>query len=255
MMWMHATTVLPNWDVSDTDAPPRSDHTGVTLREGNIAYLTNAKQMEARQMESFKDGVNETEDPVLAMTYLYWWGHLELHFYPIANIKDLMHLLRRLVEVMSGTTTVNPLTHHFAGFAAHVLFQLAEFIDTREDALKIIDDLEQCLRNLVPHSDSQSYEAAIRDEVVRKRASLLQNGHTFPTMGLEHLANAAVSTTNTNAGAGAQAEPASDGGVAAAAEAAARAAQQHMGAQVAKGELLSREGYLTAFLAELKQSG
>jgi hypothetical protein len=243
MQWMYSKTITPSEkNRVDLDEPFQAFYTGTTISADDTDRLRSERFTAITTMEDFKDAATEINDPILAMAYLYWLGQIELHFYPIANIKELMHVSKRLVQFLSETTMVNPLTHHFAGFAAHTLFQLAEFIDTRDEALKHIENLEQVLTNLVPHSDSQSFEAAIRDTVVRKRAVLLQNGDTSPTMGLEHLANAAVSTTSNDPG------PASDGGVAAAAEAAAKAAQLHMGAQVAKGQLLSRDGYLVGFL-------
>jgi hypothetical protein len=249
MQWMYSKTITPTEkNRLEHDEPFRAFYTGTTISADDTDRLRSERFTAITTMEDFKDAATETNDPILVMAYLYWLGQIELHFYPIANIKELMHLSKRLVQFLSETTMVNPLTHHFAGFAAHTLFQLAEFVDTRDEALKHIDSLELVLTNLVPHSDSQSFEAAIRDTVLRKRAALVQhNGdETSPTLGgLEHLANAAVSTTATPV---VVAVAESDGGVAAAAEAAAKAAQLHMGAQLAKGSLLSRDGYLVGFL-------
>jgi hypothetical protein len=249
MQWMYAKTITPTEkNRLEHDEPFQAFYTGTTISADDTDRLRSERFTAITTLEDFKDAATETNDPILVMAYLYWLGQIELHFYPTANIKELMHVSKRLVQFLSETTMVNPLTHHFAGFAAHTLFQLAEFIDTRDEALKHIENLEQVLTNLVPHSDSQSFEAAIRDTVLRKRAAILQNGETSPTLGgLEHLANAAVSTTTTTAAAAAAATE-SDGGVAAAAEAAAKAAQLHMGAQLAKGSLLSRDGYLIGFL-------
>jgi hypothetical protein len=196
------------------------------------------------------------KDPLLGLAFWYVWGHMELHFWPLMESSNLLYAVKRIIDLLGSEqlSPINPFTHHFSGFAAHILFQLAEFSDTREQALIHLENLDAILNHLIPHSDNQSFDAAVRDAVSRKRAQMIDSGmDTSPSMGLEHLANAAVNSSSN--GDREEPPPANDGGVAAAAEAAAKAVQLHMGSAAASAanktfepDLVSQEGYLYALL-------
>jgi hypothetical protein len=139
-----------------------------------------------------------------------------------------------------------------------VLLQLAEFTDTRADALTQLDALEDALNKYVPAADTASFDAAVRDVLARRRAadapaSVVATGP--PAAGLEHLANAAVADAPSPSVDTAMVDGPADGSgvaVAAAAEAAAaaaKAAQAQMGGgREFKGEYMSTEGYLVALM-------
>lgn len=138
----------------------------------------------------------------------------------------------------------NPLLHHFAGLAAHVLIQLSDIRETRTASLEILEVLDKALHGLVPiQVDSFSCIALVREAVASKISSFAGMRDSGGSLGLEHLANAAVGSSD-------NIDPA-DGGVAAAAEAAAKAAMG-MGAPPVKEAQdwdpagFSREGYLLA---------
>jgi len=182
------------------------------------------------------------DDPVLQMAFWYTRAQIEVTYYPMATAQNILFPVRRIVELLNlMATSPNPLTYHFAGFAAHLLFQLSEFANTKEEASALLDVLDNTLSSQVPPHDTQSFDAGIRDVVQRKRGMLLGSG-TSPTMGLEHLANAAVGNARDDSGNG------QDSALQAAAEAAAKAAQLHMSSVNFDGALLSQDGYLTALL-------
>jgi hypothetical protein len=232
-------------------------------------YLRSMKRGFFSRMEEYKEESGMEKDTLLSLAFWYVWGHIELHFWPIMEPKNLFYCLRRIIDLLNSPqqSMVTPFTHHFTGFAAHVLHQLCDFEDTRDATSTLLDALDDTLSHLIPQSDTVSYDAVIRDTVSQKRASLpaaKSASATSPAMGLEHLANAAVnSTSNANAGASrAVADtveeparptpPVNDSGIAAAAEAAAKAAQLHMGSahklKTFDPEQISQEGYLWALL-------
>jgi hypothetical protein len=184
------------------------------------------------------------DDPVLQMAFWYTRAQIEVTYYPLAVASNLFHPIRRIVEhlsqeALSGHSS-SPITYHFSALAAHLLIQLCDFANTKDEATSLLEALDDALQSLISPQDSQSFDAGIRDVVSRKRAQLL-GSNTSPTMGLEHLANAAVGTDNVGS---------ADAALQAAAEAAAKAAQaMHMSTGVSfDGGLLSQDGYLTGLL-------
>jgi hypothetical protein len=220
--------------------------------------LASMKKMFVSTLDEYKETCGMDKDALLGLAFWYTWGHMELHFWPLMESANLLYAVKRIIELLGSEqlNSVNPFTHHFTAFAAHILFQLSEFNDTREQALALLDSLDATLNNLIPHSDAQSFDAAIRDAVARKRNQMNDSRRSrSPTMGLDHLANAAVNNSNNGDVEETQDPPANDGGVAAAAEAAAKAVQLHMGSAAAtaanksfEAELVSQEGYLYALL-------
>jgi hypothetical protein len=182
------------------------------------------------------------DDPVLQMAFWYTRAQIEVTYYPLATAQNILFPVRRIVELLHHmSTSPSPLSHHFAGFAAHLLFQLTDFANTKDEASNLLEMLDNTLTAHVPAHDSQSFEAGIRNAVQRKRDSLL-NG-TSPRMSLEHLANAAVGNADSGSG--------QDSALQAAAEAAAQAAQLHMSSfKNFDGASLSQDGYLTALLVQ-----
>jgi hypothetical protein len=182
------------------------------------------------------------DDPVLQMAFWYTRAQIEITYFPMATAQNVLFPVRRIVELLNQMNAPNPLTYHFSAFAAHLLFQLCEFGNTKDEAMILLEILDNTLAAQVPPHDSQSFDAGIRDVVRGKRTMILSGADTSPTMGLEHLANAAV-------GSGESGTQDSGSALQAAAEAAAKAAQLHMSTAVNfDGSLLSQDGYLTALL-------
>lgn len=251
---MHLNTIDISVDSRAQEHPERrfgSLKISIEQRDNLVAF----KKLVLFGLDNVKQAGGAEKDALLNLACWYVWGHIELYFWPIMDSQNLFFCVRRIIDLLSSPqlSGVNPFTHHFAGFATYILFQLTDFANTREEAVELLGALENVLNHLVPHSDSQSFDAAIRDTVSKKHLQMSASLSTNPTMGLEHLANAAVSTSNTD-GTGEdstavqQLPPrANDGGVAAAAEAAAKAAQLQISVAASKTfdpELVRQEGYL-----------
>jgi hypothetical protein len=195
---------------------------------------------------------NIPNDPVLQMAFWYTRAQIEVTYYPLATASGIIFPIRRIVDLLqdelnhSMSTSPNPLSYHFAGFAAHLLLQLTDFANTKDEASNLLEVLDTNLAAQVPIQDTTSFIAGIRNVVQRKREGLLMG--TSPTMGLEHLANAAVGNADTGSGSGSGGQ---DSALQAAAEAAAQAAQLHMSSfKNFDGASLSQDGYLTALLVQ-----
>jgi hypothetical protein len=182
-------------------------------------------------------------DSVVQLAYWYMSLVLENTFWPIASADVLLDRISHIITGVERLDSVHLLMHHFTGFAAHILLQLADYADTKDQALSLLERLDDFMQLNISTGDAHSFDAVIRDIVHSKRTELRPAAATSPTMGLEHLANAAVNTSGNESAINPE-----DGGVAAAAEAAAKAAQLHMGAREFKGEYLSQEGYLAGLL-------
>lgn len=194
------------------------------MNDGMRATLTYAKRTFTSSMTVFGNLSNVEKDPILELMYWYALGQMQFYLWPLMERQELFHVVRRIVELLgTGGLAVNPLTHHFAGFATHILFQLTDFHDTREEADALLETLGTNLNNMVPDTDSQSFNAAIRDTVARRRADL----------------NESQDASNNDS---------NDGGIAAAAAAAAKAVHQIMGSASFDPGLLNRGGYLHALL-------
>lgn len=195
-------------------------------------------------------------DPILQLAFWYTRLAIETSYYPLATSKSLLYPSRKIVEFLlqlsrSGTlANISPLVHHFAGLVTHVLLQLCEFGDTRDEANQHLEVLESALLRLVPAYDAVSFEAGIRDVVVRRQAALMGESKTAGLRYVDHKGASdggfGIKSDAGNGGVGDREESSSEDTLQAAAEAAARAAQAM--ASSFRGAMLSREGYLTALL-------
>jgi hypothetical protein len=182
------------------------------------------------------------DDPVLTMAFWYTRLQIEITYYPLAKPENMLYPLRRIIEQLGHAHGFfsSPITHHFSGLTAHLLIQLCNFANTKDEASSLLIMLSDTLQVLVNSQDTQSFDAGIRDVVARKKVSMFGE----PSMGLEHLANAAVGGNRSHGGS-------SEAALQAAAEAAAKAAQAHMVSSTSfDGSLLSQEGYLTGLLSQ-----
>jgi hypothetical protein len=216
------------------NSSPFGVQTHTRLTPNDTGLLRMFKKAYSENLQAIIYTFNLNQDSLIAMAFWYARVLIEAHFHPIAQGGSLLYALRRLIEALQSETTINIFTHHFSGLAAHTLFQLLDFTDTKEEALLLLDVLGDALNRMVPAHDTESFDAAIKDVVARKRQALRQN-----SSNLEHLATIAVGTGKSD-------ESAADQGIAEAAAAAAQAALS--GGNEFSGSRLSQEGYITALL-------
>jgi hypothetical protein len=210
---------------------------------------------------------------MVSLMYHYARFQIELRLWPLASPREFLAAARATIDSLGRLPAPNPLTHHFAAQAAHVLVQLADFSDTRDEAERLMDALEHAVGKYAPADDAASHDALVREVLARRRARGANNAaaaaaataaasaatasaarRRLPAAaaagGLQHLAAAAIAEDD---GGDVAME---DGGVAAAAEAAAAAAaaaQAQMGsARNFDGELMDQGGYVNALMAYLE---
>lgn len=204
----------------------------IKLGPQDTALIATLKNSQTELLQSIQLTCNYNEDPIIGMSIWYARILIELHYWPLAAPSALLYSLRRLTETFQSLSATNLWSSHFAGLAAHTLFQLCDFADTKDEAIPLLDMFCDHLNLLVQGVDTESFDAGIRASVERKRQSLR-------SANLERLAAVAVGKSD-----GTNAEGA-------AAEAAAKAAAAVALAGVSKfsGANMSREGYITALLA------
>jgi hypothetical protein len=188
------------------------------------------------------------DDPILQMAFWYTRAQIEVTYYPLAIAKNILQPIRRIVELLGQIpapgASSSPIIHHFSGLAAHLLIQLCDFANTKDEASMLLVSLKAALKNMISYYDRSSFDAGILRVVEAKTKNLLGSS-TSPAMGLEHLADVAVAGTNYEQQGGGS----TDAALQAAAEAAAKAAQAHMSSSISfDGSLLSQQGYLEALL-------
>lgn len=89
---------------------------------------------------------------------------------------------------------ISPLNYHCVALAATTLAELADSQETRDDALRGLDEIDEAIahgRGVVAHESGHDWASAIRDTVSRKKAQVLSGGSST-LIGLRHLADAAV---------------------------------------------------------------
>lgn len=208
----------------------------VKISSQDTAMITAFKNSQTDLLQSIQLTCNYSDDPVIGMSVWYARILIELHYWPLTTASALLYSLRRLIETFQQQTNTNIWTAHFAGLAAHTLFQLCDFTDTKEEAAPLLESLADHLSLIVPAVDTESFDAGIRNCVERKRQSLR-------SANLEHLAAVAVGKSDGNVSGSAEASAAE-----AAAKAAAAVALAGGGAEFS-GAKMSREGYITALLS------
>jgi hypothetical protein len=227
-------------DESDQFTRMDSKFGTVQMSINDIPALTVGRKSFMKVLESYSKYSTMDSDHLVALCFWYSNILVQLHFYPILEPNRLLYACSRIADLIAQLPITNLLLHHFAGLAAHVTIQLIDFVETRSEAIPILETLDNALHTLIPaHTDESSCDALVRDAVTRKRNSIATTDSTSPSMGLEHLANAAVGS-----------DDAGDGGVAAAAELAAKAAMGMGVSTQATKEwdpmIFNREGYLLA---------
>jgi len=215
--------------------------------------IAAVKRVHMSALDEFRDQAHMEKDAHLAVMYWFMTLYVELHFWTLTQPTALFYPIKRILQLLNGGPQImaSPLSHHYAGLVAHVLCQLADFVDTRDEAIIHLETLLTTLDTSIHQSDTTSVNTVIRDTVARKQNEYMNSQPiSSPTMGpigLEHLANAAVNSTDPS-----KEVDVDNNGIAAAAEAAAKAAQAQIGKarqseRVDKKwapELMSQDGYL-----------
>lgn len=142
-----------------------------------------------------------------SLVHLSYW-HVRLliqRLQPNSEPNQLLQPAQKMAAMLnSSTTAITPLNHHFAALAALTLVELADLAETRDGAIKGINDIHEALglqRGLLAHEESNGWDSAIRDLLVKKKQQL-QSGVPGPMMALQHLANAAMGEQPGTPGAG-----------------------------------------------------
>jgi hypothetical protein len=222
-------------------------------------HLDMLLQVHVTQLAFFNDQFDCGPNVMVGLMFFYVRLSIQLRFWPVTQAKDILAPAGFIAERLSQVVAPNAITHHFAGLAAHVLMQMADFTDTRDEAERLLDRLERAVDKYVAADDSTSYDALVRDVLAKRRARGADNAAAAAAAtaaataatasaalpaagGLQHLAAAAMAEDTVM----------EDGGVAAAAEAAAAAAaaaQAQMGSgRKYDGELMDQGGYMNALM-------
>jgi hypothetical protein len=207
----------------------------------------------AKELELIESRSDCGPNNMVALMFHYVRIQIDLTMWPVASSRDLLASVRSTLDVLEALDRPNPLTYHFAAQATHLLFQLAELSDTRDEAERLLDVLDKAVNHYVPETDNSSFDALVRTALRQRNHEIAQHAAaaaaataaataasaSLPTAagGLQHLASAAIAGDDGVAGA------------AEAAEAAAAAAQAQMGLPQFDGELLDRRGYIHALMA------
>lgn len=106
--------------------------------------------------------------------------------------------LRMATMLDHSSMPITPLNHHFAALALITLVDLAEIDETRDEAWRGIQQLDEALkkrRGLATREDSVGWDRAIKDLIhtrVESRYTNLGPGTPCGTGSLQHLAELAI---------------------------------------------------------------
>jgi len=280
-----------------SDGHSNSTARKLTTNTTDIDHMRNLKSTTTKSLQEL--ALLHDGNIFLEMMVNYAYIQVELRYYPLSDADRLLSAARRTTELFGQVKRLNLLTHHFAGLSGHVLLQLCDFFDTRDEAIGILDKLIDSFGAFIDDSTALTYDAFVHASLVRQRsrfAPSTNNAADDPLVAseaLEHLATAAVSVTvgsgddngehhvqqddeeegeeeaqavaaaaaieaaealGANAAESVTADTtmdslSGDGGIAAAAKAAALAAQAQMAApKKFSGEAMSQTGYLIDLL-------
>lgn len=168
------TTKTPSTDVM-APSNPASSLLGLTL---------------AGEIDRFRESVESVWGSLNLVHLSYHHCHLLIkRLSPTTEPVELVgHAVKVATVLNSRLTPVTPLNHHFAALAAMTLCELCDVPKTRQEALKGLEQMIECLGSgvgLAGRQESEGWDGAIRELVVKKKERM-QHG------GLDGLADAAV---------------------------------------------------------------
>jgi len=182
------TTKTPSTDVM-APSNPASPLLGLTL---------------AGEIDRFRESVESVWGSLNLVHLSYHHCHLLIkRLNPTTEPAELVgHAVKVATVLNSRLTPVTPLNHHFAALSAMTLCELCDVAKTRAEARRGLDQMVECLgkgRGLAGRQESEGWDGAIRDLVVRKKERLLlqPNGGAEALQGL---ANAAVGANEDGGG-------------------------------------------------------
>ena len=178
------TTKTPSTDVM-APSNPASSLLGLTL---------------AGEIDRFRESVESVWGSLNLVHLSYHHCHLLIkRLNPTTEPAELVgHAVKVATVLNSRLTPVTPLNHHFAALSAMTLCELCDVAKTRAEALKGLEHMIECLgegRGLAGRQESEGWDGAIRELVVRKKERMVlhqQQQEGGGPQGLQGLANAAV---------------------------------------------------------------
>ncbi|KAM0723795.1 hypothetical protein Q7P37_000785 [Cladosporium fusiforme] len=174
------TTKTPSTDVM-APSNPASALLGLTL---------------AGEIDRFRESVESVWGSLNLVHLSYHHCHLLIkRLNPITEPVELIeHAVKVATVLNSRLTPVTPLNHHFGALAAMTLCELCDIPKVRAEALRGLDHMVECLgegRGLAGKQESEGWDGAIRELVVKKKERMLAQGGADGG-GLQGLADAAV---------------------------------------------------------------
>ncbi|WPH01064.1 Hypothetical protein R9X50_00389900 [Acrodontium crateriforme] len=159
------TTKTPSTDVM-APSNPASSLIGLTL---------------AGEIDRFRESVESVWGSLNLVHLSYHHCHLLIkRLSPTTEPTELVgHAVKVATVLNSRLTPVTPLNHHFGALAAMTLCELCDVPKTRTEAMKGLEHLVACLgegRGLAGKQESEGWDGAIRELVVKKHQRLMANG-------------------------------------------------------------------------------
>ena len=180
------TTKTPSTDVM-APSNPASSLLGLTL---------------TGEIDRFRESVEGVWGSLNLVHLSYHHCHLLIkRLNPTTEPVELIeHAVKVATVLNSRLTPVTPLNHHFGALAAMTLCELCDVPRTRAEALRGLEQMVECLgqgRGLAGKLESEGWDGAVRELVVRKKERMLAHSGAE---GLQGLADAAVGNGAPGAG-------------------------------------------------------
>ncbi|GME56330.1 c6 finger domain-containing protein [Neofusicoccum parvum] len=253
-------SALPDYHKTLADAPPANNDVMALFDPTNV-LLKWTKTSFLGRLETFSESLPADPHPLILLAYFH--VHLLIvRFTPWSEPGEILHDATAIVtHLQRHSACLTSPYHHFAAIAALTLGELAEKDDIREEALRLLGELENVLTRNKIEGDI-GWDASIREYVSKKRSSINESNGGSSTM-LEHLAEAAVGERRDSASKPSENRPGSSGNqdppkddlsnaAAAAAAAATAAAALNQSLHFNPASLI-RDGYLTVLAQVLSQ--
>lgn len=183
------TTKTPSTDVM-APSNPASSLLGLTL---------------AGEIDRFRESVESVWGSLNLVHLSYHHCHLLIkRLNPTTEPTEMVgHAVKVATVLNSRLTPVTPLNHHFGALASMTLCELCDVPETRAEALKGLEHMVQALgegRGLAGKLESEGWDGAIREMVVRKRERMLQGASSLDVLADASAGGAAGGVAGGSAG-------------------------------------------------------